>query len=266
MKNEMQTAADAAAEMAKPMVEQTAQEIAPASTDSQADALLAAVQSAVAAGKDADTIERLLAMSERIMDRKATEVFWSDFHQARADMPAIKARGTNQTTKSNYALLQDVQKLIVPVYSKYGFNMVFSTDQSPIENHVRIVADVTHRSGHCEQYHTDLPLDMTGMKGQQNKTAVHATGSTTSYGQRYLTCLVWNVEVQKNPLDDDGNAGGAVELLTDEQAANISALWDEVGGDLQKFLQPYGCEDFAHMPQKFLKRAIHRLEQKRAQG
>ena len=263
MTNEMQTAAAAAAEIAQPMVEQKAQELTTASTDSQADALLAAVQSAVAAGKDADTIEKLLAMSERIMDRKSTEVFWADFHQARAEMPAIKARGQNLTTKSTYALLSDVQKVIVPIYSKYGFNMVFSTDQSPMDNHVRIVADVAHKAGHCEQYHTDLPLDMTGMKGNQNKTAVHATGSTTKYGQRYLTCLVWNIEIDKDPHDDDGNAGGAVELLTDEQAANIRALWDEVGGDLSKFLQPYGCEDFEHMPQKFLKRAISRLERKR---
>ena len=261
MTNEMQTAADAAAEIAQPMVEQKAQELTTASTDSQADALLAAVQSAVAAGKDADTIEKLLAMSERIMDRKASEVFWNNFHQARAEMPPIRARGDNDGKA--YARLEDTLEDIEPIYSKYGFSMLFWGGDSPVDGMRRVSCKVAHVGGHVESFDTDLPLDSGTMTGKANKTQVQACGSTDSYGQRYLTEKIWNLRVLKNPLDDDGKAAGAVELLTDEQAANICALWDEVGGDLSKFLQPYGCEDFDHMPQKFFKRAISRLERKR---
>ena len=268
--SEMTDAATAAAESAamvahnNPIVEQQAQELTPASTDSQADALLNAVQSAVAAGKDADTVERLLAMSERIMDRKSNEVFWNAFHQARNEMPPIRARGSNDG--KSYGLLEDTQALIEPVYSKYGFSMVFWTEPSPIQDHLRIMCKVAHTGGHAEEFSTDLPLDATTMQGKTNKTAVQAVGSTHTYGQRYLTEKVWNLRVLKNPLDDDGKGAGAVELLTDEQAANLQALWEEVGGDLAKFLQPYGCDDFEHMPQKFLPRAIRRLEQKRKAG
>ena len=282
MKSEMQTAADAAADMAQslnsppdpnlqaksmnvsPMVEQQAQELTPATTDSQADVLLQAVNTAVAAGQDADTIEKLLAMSERIMDRKASEVFWNNFHQARAEMPAIKAQGNNDGKA--YAKLEDTLEVIEPIYSKYGFSMLFWGGDSPVEGMRRIYCKLAHVGGHVETFDTDLPLDSGTMTGKANKTQVQACGSTDSYGQRYLTEKVWNLRVLKNPHDDDGKGAGAVELLTDEQAANLRALWDEVGGDLSKFLQPYGCEDFEHMPQKFLKRAIRRLEQKRKGG
>jgi len=246
------------------LVEQSAQEIQTGSSINQAAVLLETLKRAVDEGKDIETLERLLQMSERIQDRQAQQDFWSDFHQARAEMPKISARGKNQTTNSTYALMEDVQAKIVPVYTRFGFNMIFSTDVSPLEGHTRIIAQVTHRGGHSESYSTDLPIDDVGMKGTRNKTPIHATGSAHKYGQRYLTTLVWNVEIVKNPLDDDGNAAGAEPIITDEQAANLDALFTEVGGDLEKFLKPYNCASIDQMPQKFFKRAIDRLEQKRA--
>lgn len=268
MSKSMTQAADQAAAKAQelePAIEQaSALDVTPASTDSQADALMAAVQQAVAAGKDADTVERLLNMSERIMDRKANEQFWSAFHQARSEMPAIKARARNQQTNSNYALLEDITDAIEPIYSKHGFSMNFwARTEGELR---RVFCKLSHIGGHSEEFDTDLPFDSTGIKGTQNKTGVHAAGSTDSYGQRYLTVQVWNLKIVKNPYDDDGNAGGAVELIDDEQVANIAALFEEVGGDKSKFLQPYGCEDFDTMPKKFFARAIARLEKKRKAG
>ena len=245
-------------------IEQKAQELTPATTDSQADVLLQAVNTAVSAGQDADTIEKLLAMSERIMDRKASEVFWNNFHQARNEMPPISSRGNNDGKA--YALLEDIQEKIEPIYSKYGFSMLFWGGDSPIDGMRRISCKLAHTGGHVESFETDLPLDSGTITGKANKTQVQAAGSTDSYGQRYLTIKVWNLRVLKNPMDDDGKGAGAVELLTEEQAANIRALWDEVGGDLSKFLQPYGCESFENMPQRFLAPAIKRLERKRSQG
>ena len=208
------------------LIEASATEIKEASAPSQSAMLLQTLQRAVDDGKDIETLERLLAMSERIQDRQAEQDFWSDFHQARGEMPKINARGTNDGKK--YALLEDIQKLIVPVYTKYGFNMIFSTDVSPIENHRRVLATLAHRAGHREIYHTDLPMDSETPTGKKNKTTIQASGSTDSYGQRYLTVLVWNLRILKNPSDDDGKDQDQAEVISEHEAANLSALGDEV--------------------------------------
>lgn len=231
-------------------------------SDQQAT-LLAVLQKAVDEGKDVDTLERLLAMSERIQAQQAEKSFWAAFHRAREEMPIIRARGRNDTTRSNYALMADIQNKVVPVYSKHGFSMVFSTDASPIENHRRVIAQVSHLEGHSETYHTDLPLDGVGMKGNQNKTPIHAAGSSDTYGQRYLTKLVWNLTITNDPTDDDGNAVGAEEVISENEAANLDALIEEVKADLDVFLEYFGIAKVENLPKRHLPKATKMLEQKR---
>ena len=54
------------------------------------------------------------------------------------------------------------------------------------------------------QKHFDLALDGVGLKGNPNKTAVQASGSTISYGRRYLKLMVFDVVLTNE--DNDGNA------------------------------------------------------------
>lgn len=243
---------------------QTGQEITPASGDSQAAMLLQTLQRAVDEGKDVETLERLLAMSERIRDRQAEQDFWRDFHQARAEMPSINARGNNDGKK--YALLEDIQNQIVPVYTKYGFNMLFSTDLSPIESHRRIVATLAHRAGHSEKYHTDMPEDRATPTGKVNKTPIQAAGSTDSYGQRYLTSLVWNLRILKNPSDDDGKSSEPEVVIDENETANLIALGDEVKCDWDIFLEFFGVAKVENLPKRMLAKATKMLEEKRKAG
>ncbi len=243
----------------------TAQEIAPGSTDNQAAVVLQTLQKAVEKGADPDTLEKLLSMSERIQDRQAEQDFWRDFHQARAEMPPVNVRGNNDGKK--YALLEDIQKQIVPVYSKYGFNMLFSGDVSPIEGHRRMVAKLAHRAGHCEEFNTDMPHDALSQQGKVTKTVIQQSGSTDSYAQRYLTMQVWNLQILKNALDNDG---GQVEetpvVISENQAANLHALGDEIGmkvKDWDVFKEFYKINKIDDLPVSKFARAVKALEQRR---
>lgn len=185
---------------------------------------------------DVDKLERMLAMQERILDREAEAAFNVAMQEAQEEMPRIMRDAKNDSTHSTYARLETIMAKINPVITKRGFSMSFGTADSPLERHYRIVCTVSHTAGHSREYHADVPADMTGMKGNQNKTATHGFGSTMSYGRRYLTLLIFNIALTNE--DDDGNRAGATPI-SDETKEEIIELLKETNTDIKKALEAF---------------------------
>lgn len=180
-----------------------------------------------------DKLGKLLEMQERIMDRQAEMDFNAAMRASQAELEPVRRDATNEQTNSKYTLLETLNAAIVPVYTKHGFSLSFGTADSPLADHYRVTCKVSHIGGHSRLYQADVPADMTGLKGNPNKTRTHAFGSTMSYGRRYLTLLIFNVSLKE---DDDGNKAGQ-ETVSKEQIANIEALMTEVGADKARFLK-----------------------------
>lgn len=194
-----------------------------------------------------DKMERMLQMQERILDRNAEQSFSSDMVAAQSLMPAIKTTSWNDQTKSNYAKLDAIVTQASPVWTKAGFALSFAEDDCPNKEMIRVVCDVRHREGHCVRYHHDLPLDDSGIKGTTNKTATHATGSTMSYGRRYLTCMIFNIATGD---DVDGNQP-VQQFIGDNQVLEITAYIQENGLDeaeVLKFMRAKGVSTFELIP------------------
>lgn len=232
-------------------------------TDVQhAKTIMDTLQSAVSQGASPETLEKLLDMSERVQANQARQDFFAAFHEARRAMPVIRMRGYNDTTRSSYAKLDDVQRVIVPIYTEHGFSMIFSSGKSELEGHRKIRCKLAHVSGHVEEYDTDLPLDMHGMKGSQNKTAIHGAGSADTYGQRYLTKMVWNLEVSNEVHDDDGQSAGEI-VATEEQIEELRELMKESGADLDVFLEYFQVNKIEDMPASKVDKARAMLNRKK---
>lgn len=207
---------------------------------------------------DVSKMEKLLEMYERISAKNAEVAFNAGMKAAQEEMPRILRNKQNQQTNSRYADLEQVNAAIVPVYTKHGFSLSFGTADCPIAGHFRITCLVSHVAGHSRSYQADVPADMTGMKGNQNKTATHGFGSTMSYGRRYLTLLVFNITLTNE--DTDGNKG---ETVSDEQIANIQALMEEVAADKAKFLAYLKVDSLDQILAKNYKWVVSLLEKKR---
>lgn len=189
---------------------------------------------------DIDKIERLLQMQERILDRNAEQEFNQAMSRAQTDMRPVVKDAVNDQTRSRYARLETVDRQVRPVYTSCGFSLSFGTDDCPIEGHIRITCDVSHIGGHSKRYKVDMPLDMTGMKGNQNKTATHAHGSTMSYGRRYLTLLIFNIAMAHE--DDDGAAAAQHRAVTPFQAGQIAQVLDQCSGNTKTwFAETFGA-------------------------
>lgn len=186
---------------------------------------------------DLDKMERLMAMRDRELSRTALAAFNAAMKAAQAEIPQVVRDKDNDQTKSRYATYEAISEAIQPIITKHGFSCSFGEADSPKTGHMRIICDVAHEAGHTKQYHADIPIDAAGIKGNANKTATHAYGSTKSYGRRYLKLDIFDVAVKD--ADDDGNAADAPadERISEEQAVTIRKLIEDTGTPIDKFCQ-----------------------------
>jgi len=156
-----------------------------------------------------ERLQKLWEMQKDMQDREAVREYAAAMQRAQAAMPNIRKRGKNKQTNSQYALLEDINQQITPIYTREGFSLSFGTVRSELDGHVGIVCDVLHSAGHSRTYTYDAPIDDVGIKGEKNKTQTHGRGSAISYGQRYLVKMIFNLTIGGE--DDDGNAAGENE-------------------------------------------------------
>lgn len=175
----------------------------------QATGLASALQQALLLpDQGVERLERMWEMHKEMQDRDAARAYADAMKACQKEMPAIQKRGKNKQTNSRYALLEDINRLITPIYTRHGFSLSFGTDRSELPDHVGIVCDVMHDGGYSKTYTYDAPIDNVGIKGEKNKTTTHGRGSAISYGRRYLVMMIFNLTIGD---DDDGNAAGENE-------------------------------------------------------
>lgn len=209
---------------------------------------------------DVDKMERLLDMQERILNRNAQMAFNAAMTAAQSEMRRVSTDATNPQTRSQYATYPALDKALRQVYTKHGFSLSFDTGENPPAGYVRVVCHVSHSEGFSRAYHADMPADGLGAKGNAVMTKTHATGSAMSYGMRYLLKMIFNVAIGED--DDDGNTAAAPRV-SDDQAANINALIEEVGADKAAFLKYMQAESVDRIRADEYSRAIAALEKKR---
>lgn len=183
---------------------------------------------------DIEKMERLMAMHERMTARQAEVAFNTAMTACQKEIPAVLRNKVNEEKNARYADLEQLDKVARPIYTGHGFALSFGTADCPLAGHARQTCLVSHTGGHSRLYQADIPLDLTGPKGNPNKTGVQGFGSTMSYGQRYMTKLIFNIALTNE--DNDGEGGGG-ETISEDQIANIRALLTELGKDEKKFLK-----------------------------
>lgn len=209
---------------------------------------------------DVDKMSKILDMQERILNKNAEVAFNSAMVALQKEMPRIIKSSENKQTSSHYAKMQNIDKVITPIYTSHGFALSFGTGESPLENHVRITCEIMHQDGHSKHRFYDLALDDKGIKGSVNKTLIHASASSITYGQRILKCLIFNLQLTD---DVDGNKPKE-ETVSEEQQANLQALIDEVGESGRKALFDWlKITDLSDVPAKHYNKAVEGLERRR---
>lgn len=183
---------------------------------------------AVSNNASMDTIERLVALQERMMESNARQAFNAAMSAAQAEMGRISTDAVNPQTHSKYATYAAMDRELRPIYSRHGFALSFDTTEGPTEDTIKILCNVSHSGGHTRVYQAAMPADGKGAKGGDVMTKTHATGAAMSYGMRYLLKMIFNVAIGES--DTDGNQFGMPEdvfqghMKSIREAANIEQL------------------------------------------
>lgn len=209
-----------------------------------------------------ETIERLMAMRERENAQASERAFNEAMTAAQAEMRPVAADASNPQTRSKYASYFALDKAMRPIYTRHGFSLSFDEEDSTKPDHIRVLCYVSHTAGHTRTYRKDMPADGKGAKGGDVMSKTHASGAATTYGQRYLLKMIFNIAVGE---DDDGRAAGIGDTILDAQAAHLDAMLTETGADKARFLRFFKIESLADLPAARWQEAVKMLEAKQAQ-
>ena len=212
---------------------------------------------------DANKLEKLLGMYERIMERNAEMAFNAAFAEMQSEMPVIQENGQiviREQVQSRYALFEDINDVVKPILKSHGFAVTFKT--KTVEEGITVTAILMHKEGHREETEMTLHADSSG-----NKYAVQGVGSSVSYAKRYGLIALLNITTRGE--DDDGQAGGA-KLISEKQAADLQALIDEVKQDKANFFKYASSKarrpikKLAEIPESLYADLVKGLEKKRS--
>lgn len=163
---------------------------------------------------------------------EAERAFNWDMSLVQAEMQPVVRRlevklegkdGSNAGQGYKVADALDIDEMIKPIYTKYGFSVTHTRRPRDADGGGFVVmSTLRHRGGHCILAEFPLALD-TG-PGRNN---AKAAGSTDTYGRKYNILGLFNI-VRKNE-DQDGDVGAGGQPITFDEAAAIKKLVDEAG-------------------------------------
>lgn len=193
---------------------------------------------AIAKGAGIETIERLVALQERMDAERARREFLAAFTALQAAMPPIirTAEVTFNQTRYKFATLGQIARKVAEPLKAHGFSYRFEIADSGAALSVACI--VSHVGGHSERTTMTAPADASG-----SKNAIQARGSAVSYLQRYtLLAALGCVTAQ------DDNDATTVAAVTPSQ---LKALRDGIAdglADERKLLAFGGCERLEDFP------------------
>jgi hypothetical protein len=208
---------------------------------------------------DADKLDKLLSMQERILDRSARQQFNQAMTAAQSEMPVVVADKRNPHTRSKYPSLENVQTSIKEISLRHGFTCTFA-EEPPVDGKVHLIGIVRHVGGHTEIFNRYAAPDTKGPSGTPNKTDVQGSQSTVTYLSRRLLCAIFNITVKDDDKDGNDNSGPKISA---DQYTVLKDLAIEVKANIPRFCQFMKIETLDQLAASRFDEAQAELERKR---
>jgi len=233
-----------------------------------ADNSLEAIQSPMAmmiqakqAGFDMSEIKEMMDLQDRNDQRLAKQSFNKAVAAFKAEDITIKKDKTvifehkdgRGQTVYDHATLGNIVAIAVPLMASHGLSHKWEAKREADRIEVRCI--LAHREGHSEA--TEWwpgPLDSSG-----SKNSIQQAASTVTYLERYTFLMITGLAVENQ--DDDGNS--VIEYVSQEDAINLQAALEDVGGNKEKFLKLFNAGSFEEIRLHRLEKAWDAIEQKR---
>ena len=174
-----------------------------------------------------ETMERLLAMREKLNEEKAKIEFFKALSGFQADCPIIKKNKKVMQKNSNqvryaYASLDSIVSQISPILAEHGLSYMFKS--STHDGFVKQSCVVRHFLGHSETSDFDIPIDPDGFMGNAQKS-----GSASSFAKRYALQDAFGILTGDEDDDAQSLGGGqSPQDLYKRFSVHMSAVMDNI--------------------------------------
>lgn len=215
---------------------------------------------ALQAGAGIEILEKLMGLQERFQANQARMEFDQAIASAKAEIPVIsKNRAVDFTsakgrTNYKYEDLAGIARIVTPILAKFGLSYRFRVS-SNVNEPITVTCIVSHRGGHFEEVTLAGGRDDTG-----GKNAIQQVGSTLTYLQRMTLKAALGLAAAD---DDDGNAAGMGETISEEQLMVLTTMVLEVGANLSAFCKLLKVEALVSLPARQFDSAVALLKSKR---
>lgn len=177
-----------------------------------------------------DKVSQLMDLLTRQEADQARKSWFRAYTSAVAELSPVLKDEDNKQTSSKYASYGALDAIVRPAFAAHGLAYTYTTETSPLENHIRIVAFLLHEDGHRERYEIEQPCDGLGPKGNPIMSRTHAVAAATTYGKRILLGMMSGA-----PVEEDA-------VITQDQMHGLAQLLERSGSDVSKFLAIAGVQ------------------------
>ena len=219
------------------------------------DALTKVIEAVTRGDLPVETMERLVALSERMMENRRKQAFAEAMARLQAKLPQITKEGrivVKGTERSRYARLEDIDIAIRPLLAEEGFSFSFDSDSSDAKL-FKLSAKLSHREGHSETKFLTLPID-----ASDYRSSVQSIGSTVSYGKRQL------IKMHLNLIERDEDSDGTnPAFISEEHLRDIETGLADTKSNVPAFLKHFGIADLKELPEREYGAAMQAIATKR---
>lgn len=209
----------------------------------------------------ADEQERIRRIEREDREDAARREWLAAFSEVQKKIGPIFRTNDNEHTKSRYADLADIERVVTPILTAHGFSTTSCPVPCDLPGHIRMRLTIGHSGGHEKVYEDDFPLDAAGSGGKVNKTPIQAKGSTQTYARRYLKASALDLAFMD---DKDGNRPPAeVETISEEQVIELREMIEAAEADEKRVCEIGKIERLSDMPVADFERAMNMLRRRR---
>ncbi len=176
------------------------------------------IQHAVEQGHDLARIEKLMELERRWKADQAREAYYLALAEFKKKPVIVTKDRHNKQYDSRYSSIGNFSNTVNAAMAPFGLNARWDIDQSVS---IQVTCILSHTLGHSESVSMSGPPDKSG-----SKNPLQEIKSTITYLELSTLQAVTGVVSQDANVDDDGNS--AIETISEQQAADLTALISEV--------------------------------------
>lgn len=181
-------------------------------------------------GEAVAVMKDLMAMQERIEERRAEQEFNAAYARMQMALPKIATTkpvpDKNGEIKYWYAEFDRILDIVTPIMQSHGFAASFNTRRDG--QMLTAICTLYHQAGHSRA--NEFTIRVAG--GPPGASDAQIDGSNRSYAKRYALTDALNLNIERGH-DDDGTAGARNELNR-QQRVDLDAVLDEFGAGRER--------------------------------